>query len=163
LKKIIGIFICMMLIGTMILPVTGRISLYENNYINKNCEKLVSENTDLKWMIAGDGLRRLHSYWLHVPTSYDGSESVPLVLVLQGSAPFNSNDPLGCFRQCYTEEQTLFSEKADEEGFIVAYPNAKLFFHHIESGDVQKYDYNYAWIPPLELGYIDDIGFISYL
>lgn len=54
------------------------------------------------------------SYYLHVPPSYTGTEPVPLVFMLHG----RGGNGLGI------ERQTRFSEKADEVGFLVVYPNA---------------------------------------
>mgnify|MGYP002067288647 CR=1 FL=1 len=56
------------------------------------------------------------NFLLYVPSSYDGTESVPLVLVFHGgpNTPENSSIRFGV------------SEKAEEKGFIVVYPNGKL-------------------------------------
>jgi polyhydroxybutyrate depolymerase len=56
------------------------------------------------------GLTR--TYLLHVPSSYDGSTSVPLVIVLHGAG----ESPL------QIETMTGFAAKSDKEGFIVVYP-----------------------------------------
>lgn len=53
------------------------------------------------------------SYELHVPTGYDGSSPLPLVLNFHG---FTSN---GAQQRLYTR----MDDTADEHGFIVAYPN----------------------------------------
>jgi polyhydroxybutyrate depolymerase len=58
---------------------------------------------------------------------------------------------------------TEFSKKADEKGFIVVYPNAKLMPYNPQSGEKYVYDFNYGWIPSLGWKYIDDIGFIRAL
>lgn len=54
------------------------------------------------------------SYYLHVPPSYTGERPVPLVFMLHGRGGSGRG----------IERQTGFSEKSDEVGFIVAYPNA---------------------------------------
>ena len=158
--KIVGILICILLLTTCVIPVMGELITVKNS--SNDINPLYSSNTILKFIIAGKAIRALHSYWIHVPPSYDGSKAVPLVIVFQYSI-YNTNYPFYCFRRCIMENDTKFSEKADQEGFIVVYPNAKLFYHHMESGDVKKYDYNYAFIPQLELNYVDDIGFIRAL
>lgn len=57
-----------------------------------------------------DGAER--RYAIHVPTSYDGSEAVPLVLDFHG---FSSNG---------TQQMAFgWSRKSDEEGFIVVHPD----------------------------------------
>jgi len=55
------------------------------------------------------------TYWLYVPASCDGSEPVPLVLALH---PFAATG-LAMART------TGFNAVADEEGFIVVYPNGR--------------------------------------
>lgn len=57
---------------------------------------------------------RTRTYNLHVPPSYTGKSPVPLVLVLHGWG--------GSGRGIETGSQ--FTAKANQEGFIVAYPNA---------------------------------------
>jgi polyhydroxybutyrate depolymerase len=61
--------------------------------------------------ILVDGQRR--SYIIHVPESYDGSRPTPLVIVLHGGGGNAKN--IG--------NVSGFNEKADEEGFIVVYPD----------------------------------------
>jgi polyhydroxybutyrate depolymerase len=63
-----------------------------------------------------DGIAR--EYLLHVPPQYDGTRQLPLVVVLHGSFIDNS----------YMVRLTRMNEKADREGFIVAYPNATGWF-----------------------------------
>ncbi len=58
-----------------------------------------------------DGMTR--SYELHVPPSYDGKTPAPLILNFHGLTQ-NGN------RQ---REQSHMDERADQEGYIVAYPN----------------------------------------
>lgn len=55
---------------------------------------------------------RSRGYLLHVPPSYDGSRSMPLLVALHGV-----NTTPGRF-----EAVTGMSRKADEEGFMVVYP-----------------------------------------
>lgn len=64
-----------------------------------------SENT-----IIVDGVER--EYYVHVPESYDGSEPVPLVLVLHG----------GGGKAEEMDKLTGFNDVSDREGFIVVYP-----------------------------------------
>jgi polyhydroxybutyrate depolymerase len=60
--------------------------------------------------IIVDGIER--EYYVYVPTGYDGSEQVPLVLALHGGGgKANEMDKL-----------TGFNDVADREGFIVVYP-----------------------------------------
>ena len=53
------------------------------------------------------------SYILHVPPTYSKDVDMPLVLVMHGYTGTAEN----------TEQWTHMSDKADEEGFVVAYPN----------------------------------------
>lgn len=95
--------------------------------------------------ILFDGAYR--TYKLHVPASYDGSLSTPLVVGMHGG--FGNGEQF--------EQQSLLSEKADEAGFIAVYPNGT--------------GYNLApnlrfWNAGICCGYasendVDDVGFIS--
>ncbi len=94
-----------------------------------------------------DGLVR--SYLLHVPPSYDGSQAMPLVIMLHGYTGTSTGH----------EQYTGFSVNADAEGFIVVYP------------DGLKYPWNesnpQAWnaggIYEQWTGGTDDVGFIKEL
>ena len=153
-KKVIGIFVVVLLIGT-VLPVSGRIIFSDSKKPTLMEDTLIaSDNTKLKWMIAGEGLRCLRNYWLHVPPSYDGSEEVPLVVILHGSSGFSFFYPFYFFRSCFMEGYTEFSQKSDEEGFILLYPNAKLIFQF------RAFAFNPGWFPASYFDNIDDIGFL---
>jgi polyhydroxybutyrate depolymerase len=54
------------------------------------------------------------SYTLHVPPSYDGKQAVPLVVVLHGRGSSGEE----------AERAFGMDEKADQEGFVVVYPDA---------------------------------------
>jgi polyhydroxybutyrate depolymerase len=87
-----------------------------------------------------DGEKR--TYNIHVPASYDPSISYPLLVVLHawGENAF------------FIEKRTGFSEKADEEGFIVVYPDGlgRSWNAGFCCGNALKND-------------IDDVGFIRAL
>ncbi len=84
--------------------------------------------------LSVDGKQR--SFRLHVPSSYQVSQSVPLVIRLHG---FTSNG--------FQEEQiSQFSQKADVEGFVVVYPEG--------TGNPQRW-----YFGPLEYGQ-KDVNFI---
>ena len=73
-------------------------------------------STDTTRTLAWDGIQR--RYILHVPPSYDGSRSVPLVFDFHGG--------LG---NAVTQIRTSnFEQLADEKGFIVVYPDGTGFF-----------------------------------
>ena len=58
-----------------------------------------------------DSIKR--EYLLHVPASYDGNDSVPLIIALHNAYGDAAN----------FQSMTGLSIKSDSEGFIVAYPN----------------------------------------
>jgi len=168
-NKIVGICICMLLITTCVVPVMGEFIALKNDdrclkKSSTDINSLPSGTTRLKFMIAGKALRALRSYWLHVPPSYDGSKAVPLVIVLTGTQEYDSSHPFLFFLSCAMETYTEFSEKADEEEFIVVYANSKLLLYDPLCtpifGVEQNYDYNFGWLPSLGWKFIDDIGFI---
>lgn len=161
-KKILGIFVCMQLITTCVIPVMGELITLKKS--SNDINPLLSGATHLKFMIAGKELRALRTYWLHVSPSYDGSKAVPLVIVFHGSTLYNSRYPFSFFRSSWMENYTEFSKKANEKGFIVVYANAKLLIYDPLCtpifGEEKSYDYNFGWIPSLGWKYVDDIGFI---
>lgn len=93
-----------------------------------------------------DGLER--SYSLYIPQSYDGKEPMPLVLVFHGGGGNARN----------IAETTDFNQKADEEEFLVVYPQGM--------GKLQ--DHLLTWNAGFCCGYalengIDDVSFIRHL
>jgi polyhydroxybutyrate depolymerase len=69
--------------------------------------------------VTVDGIER--DYWVHLPKNYDPNQKLPLVLVFNGYA--SSGRQLGDVAPggAGMEELTGLSQKADQEGFIVAY------------------------------------------
>ena len=93
--------------------------------------------------ISHDGLSR--EYVLHVPDSYNGNDSVPLVLNLHGG----SGTATG---QRYLSEM---DQVADSAGFIVVYPQGSF---------VNGYSYWNSMIATEgSKGTADDVGFIASL
>lgn len=93
-----------------------------------------------------EGMSR--SYVLHLPESYDSSISYPLVLVFHGGGGNARN----------IEQVTGFSQKADEEEFIVVYPEGTGRFNNRL----------FTWNAGFCCGYafendIDDVGYIKAL
>jgi len=66
---------------------------------------------DERRTLVHDGIER--SYLVHLPPTYEGTARLPLVLVFHGGGGGAAG----------TARMTRFSEKADDEGFIVVYPN----------------------------------------
>ena len=151
---IVGIFVCMLLITTGVIPVMGELHILKNKEIKSSTS---DGTTSLKFMIVGNLPRTLRTYWIHVPPSYDGSEAVPLVMVLHGSTGFSLMAPFWFFSSSWMEEYTEFSIKADQEGFIVLYPNAKYDFY------TKGFDYNYGYVSGGAPKYVDDLGFFRAL
>ena len=148
-NKIIGIFVCTLLITTIVLPVCGAVS--ESN-VKKSLE---SPGDYLRFMVFDKCLR---SYRIHVPPNYDGSNPLPLVVVFHGMTG----------RATHMMIDVGWNAKADEEGFIAVYPNGhtawKSFYelraalyYLITSGGWG------FWWNPWSFKSIDDIGFIQTL
>lgn len=116
--KIIGIFVCMLLIMITFLPVSGTIVIGNKVTYNKsnstsimiNRKTLAAPGDYFRFIRAG---RHIRSYRTHIPPCYNKEKPIPLVFILHGH-PINSR-----FYKMYTD----MDEKADEEGFIVVYPN----------------------------------------
>jgi polyhydroxybutyrate depolymerase len=89
-----------------------------------------------------DGLKR--TYHVHLPSSYDGSSQLPIVVAIH---PFYGS--AGNY-----EAMTGFSNKADMENFIVVYPNG--------TGSPASWNAG-GCCHPATTDHIDDVGFISVL
>ena len=95
--------------------------------------------------ILVDGLQR--SYLLRLPSAYDGVDPLPLVIAMHGG--FGSGAQL--------EQQSQLSAKAEDEGFIVVYPDgvaSNLGIRTWNAGGCCGYAMNNG---------IDDVGFINAL
>jgi len=166
-NKIFGILVVMLLITISFLPVTGKNTLFSDEDDFRGYEKSESGITKLEWMIAGDALRSIRSYWIHTPSGYEGSESVPLLLVFHGITSI-MNNPFGIIKWYYNapwmETYSEFSIKADEEGFIVVYPNSLLVLDPTIKEFMFAFDCpNYPNDWTLGKNLIDDVGFIREL
>lgn len=99
---------------------------------------------DFSESVVVDGRRR--EFLLHVPKGYDGTKPLPLVVMLHGHG--------GSDKQI--AELTKMSEKADKEGFIVAYPNATDW---LGSSGLRAWDSDNGLVPP---GFhSNDVAFIG--
>ena len=72
---------------------------------------LLSGCTKPKQWIYYDG--RIRNYIIHIPSNYDAEEPIPLVLALHGGGGNSEN----------MQDKTGFNQLANEEGFIVVYPD----------------------------------------
>ena len=84
-------------------------------------------------------------YYLHVPDSYNGSTKTPLVVNLHGGG--------GSYKSAIDETQ--MNKKADEEGFIVAYPNSA---KGLDGGN--RWNNGPRPVEPRKQSLADDIGFL---
>jgi polyhydroxybutyrate depolymerase len=96
--------------------------------------------------ITVDGINR--TYLLHLPTAYSLNKAFPLVIALHGGTGSAYN----------IQNQSQLSVKANQESFIVVYPEG------IKGGALNVRTWNAGWC----CGYaseskVDDIGFISNL
>ncbi|VVB62294.1 Esterase PHB depolymerase [uncultured archaeon] len=175
-RKIIGIFVCMLMIATSVVPVMGELNILKNKeiiplYLGNN-KIWLENNTSIKFMIAGNASRAIRSYLLHVPPNYDGSKPVPLVFILDGNGGYSFLYPFAYFFRNNIEFYTNFSQKADEKGFIVVYPIQKVlldtgFGPYVYTGKLRPFYLTYGWdfeyYPHWVFKYVDDMGFIRKL
>jgi polyhydroxybutyrate depolymerase len=131
-------------VSLMLLLITG-VAMAQDKQIEKPsviCTKTPSITTvgDSNQCINWDGLVR--TYILHIPPGYNSSTRVPLVLVLHG---------MGGSAQSI-EADSGMSAKADQENFIVVYPNAT---KHPDVWDTN--------LGPIGTKGVDDVGFIRAL
>jgi len=96
------------LLGFIILPVIAGLAVWELAPAAASQSGLVPGETTMSIRIGG----RTRTFLLHVPPSYTGVSSVPLVLDLHGLGS-NSDQQAGL---------SGFRRKSDEAGFIVAWP-----------------------------------------
>ncbi|MCL5279431.1 MAG: alpha/beta hydrolase, partial [Planctomycetes bacterium] len=89
----------------------------------------------------------MRTYLLHIPQSYHEQKAWPLVLVLHGA--FGTAATM--------ERQSGFSELADREGFVVAYPNGIGLF-----GYLQHWNAGHC-CGLAEMDHVDDVGFLRYV
>lgn len=104
-----------------------------------------SNQTSIEQSLSFDG--RIRTYRLHLPSGYNDLEELPLVIVLHG----------GLGNSIHMEGITRMSEKADEENFIVVYPNGTASLQNMftwNAGFCCAYAYENE---------ADDVGFIRTL
>ena len=144
MKKILSIFMIGLLLGCS-LGVQGFSKL------NSDTTKRFSSGDYFRFIMV-DG--RLRSYRFHIPPCYDNNEPSPIVFVLHG-CPASSRGLIIV---------TEFNDKADDEGFIVVYPNGFFSFQFwlrslIKNRDPDDFFFWNFWD-----GYnIDDVGYIDTL
>ena len=155
-KKIISIFVCVLTIvatipalGKMIEPESVLINGLENNQETIN-EIIFKKSENLALPHQAKTIRHhllKRSYLLYVPSSYDGTNPVPLVVVFHGgqSTPENASERFGV------------SEKAEEEGFIVVYPDASWIMYNVWNIGLGWYTKNL--FREIMRWWIDEVGF----
>jgi polyhydroxybutyrate depolymerase len=96
--------------------------------------------------LVHDGLER--TYLLRLPATYDGVTPLPLVIAMHGG--FGSGGQL--------ENQSQLTVKAEEEGFIVVYPDG------VAAGLLNIRTWNAGWCCGQSVSNdVDDVGFINAL
>lgn len=105
--------------------------------------KGIDKPGDYKRSLTIDGETR--NYYLHVPPGFDPSKPMPLVLVLHGHGDHAAS----------VSRISGMDEKADKEGFIVAYPEAT---HWLGDRSFAAWDTGNGLVPPG--AHADDIGFL---
>lgn len=115
------------------------LSFVDVNAASNNGERALDKHLE----ITSGGRER--DYYLHIPPGYNGSRPMPLVVVLHGLGQDGEK----------IADLSKMSEKADQEGFIVAYPNATKWLgaQKLRSWDVD----NGVQIPGTDS---NDVGFI---
>jgi poly(3-hydroxybutyrate) depolymerase len=107
---------------------------------SKPGDRGIDQHLELTWQ------GRKRDYNLHIPPGYDGSKPMPLVVVMHGWGQDAER----------IAEVSGMSEKADREGFIVAYPNATKWFG---VNGLRAWDVDNGITPPGTDS--DDVDFIS--
>ena len=131
------------------------------------------QNNDLKTRItSGDYFHfiivdgRIRSYHLHIPPSYNGEKPISMVFSLHG----DGFPAVNSFTQKYYYSSDM-DQKADDEGFIVVYPNGGMFLYKYMV-DYPFYLSFFELLPILtfsrqwnhwNISDIDDVGFIRTL
>ncbi len=98
-------------------------------------------------VIRYDGVNR--TYLLHVPSSYNSSQPAPLVIMLHGYTGTSTGH----------EQYTGFSISADEEGYIVVYPDGIKY----PWNETNPQAWNAGGIYEQWTGGTDDVGFLKKL
>jgi polyhydroxybutyrate depolymerase len=146
LKKLIGFFIVMLLIITALLPVYSTKSIKDSNI---KIEPALLPGNHIRFIFFDMSIRL---YRIHIPPSYNDGNPIPLVIALHGM-PQNSK---------FFMEYTELNEKADEEGFIVVYPNGGTDISYILERLKLSGNFEYYW-NCWDGEDIDDLGFIRNL
>lgn len=142
----------MIVLGIISLLITPGFSIaYQINEIVENncdCEKHslksnYQNHSDDRfyWMIHK---LRIRSYWTHIPSSYNGVDSVPLVILLHS---YGNNGYIFSIRS----DMNL---KSEQEGFIAVYPNGATY------GDNKGWNAGFCCGPAMRQK-VDDLGFIK--
>ena len=142
-ENIVGILVCMLLITTCVIPVSIPVSASNGK------KSSVSPGDYLRFMFFD---MRLRSYRLHVPPGYDGSNPMPLVVVLHGS-PMNAKQ---------MESIVDMNPTADADGFIVVYPNGDLTLREALVEEMNWGTLGFLW-NCWDSDKVDDVGYIRTL
>jgi polyhydroxybutyrate depolymerase len=156
LWKFIIVIVLMIFINLSNISVSGE-KLTDQGGMNHKSSLLPGDY--LRFIISNDNIR---SYRIHIPPNYNNKKEMPLVLVLHGSGLTANSKSI----KPYSD----MDKKADEEGFIVVYPNGEIlrFSQYINHPIALLWDiYSLAFISRewnrWNDNSIDDVGFIRNL
>ncbi len=154
MKKILS----MVLVGILVVSGFGVGASYVQKSpkaTDTDVESQIILRNSFRFMIF-DG--RIRTYQLHIPPAYDGTQPVPLVIALHGHTGGWPELKIGA----------KLDQKADEEGFIVVYPNGHLappllrFLLFINTLMPTLHLWGHIW-NCWDYCNIDDVGFIRAL
>jgi len=156
LRKFIIAAVLMILINSSFLYVSGDLL---SNKGDIGFKSPLSSGDFFRLIFSNDNIR---SYRIHIPPSYNNQKPMPLVFVLHGS---------GVSANSYsTKIYSEMNKKADEEGFIVVYPNGEIlrFSNYLKHPIAFLWDlYSLAFISRewnrWDDNNIDDVDFIRNL
>jgi polyhydroxybutyrate depolymerase len=150
---------CLIIISILLLinlSFTSVLGSFSTVNFNKEIKPSLSSGDYFRFIFSNNDLR---SYRLHIPPSYNEQNPMPLVFVLHGSG-FSANSKA-------IKPNSNMDVKADEEGFIVVYPNGEIlrFSQYIKHPIVFLLDlYSLAFMSRewnrWDDNNIDDVGFI---
>jgi len=145
MKKILPIII-IVIISINGFGVVASASIKEDKLIEKPS---LSPDDHFRFIMHG---LRIRSYRIHIPPDYDENTPMPVIFVLHGH-PHNSK---------IIKIQSEMDKKADEEGFIVVYPNGETtpflsLIKNLLSGVWSR------WWNCWDFNRVDDVGFIRKL
>jgi len=154
--KYLILIILFLFINSSFLSVSGGLPPVK---VNTELKSSLSPGDYFRFIISNDDIR---SYRIHIPPNYNDGTSIPIVFALHGSGVSENSNSIKLY--------SGMDEKADEEGFIVVYPNGGIlrFSNYLKHPIAFLWDlYSLAFISRewnrWDDNNIDDVGFIRNL